>query len=99
MAEYGVECGGEQQVNISGALTFANIMSIRHDVETMLNGLSGVVHIDFSGVTRVDSSSLSLWLCILRLAEVSGLQLKPHNVPEEMSSIAGLVGLGQYLDC
>jgi len=99
MAEYAVERVSADQINISGALTFANIMRIKQDVESSLANLSGAVSIDFAGVTKVDSSSLSLWLCILRLAEALGLQLKPQNVPEEMSSIAGLVGLGQYLDC
>lgn len=97
MAEWSVERAGEDEIRLSGELRFADIMAIRKKLDQFLDKMSGEVVIDFSGVTRVDSSALSLWMCGLRHAETLGITLRSANVPAEMQSIAGLVGLNQCL--
>jgi ABC-type transporter Mla MlaB component len=64
----------QQQIKLEGELKFPVIMQVRKQLEKMLSGLSGLVHVDFSGVTGVDSSALSLWyvVCVtLRVMELS----------------------------
>lgn len=95
MADWNVERTHDLELRLSGTLTFADITAIRKTVDQRLDEMSGEISIDFSGVNRVDSSALSLWLCILRRAESLGLKLKPVNVPADMLSIADLVGLEQ----
>ncbi|MCO4759198.1 MAG: STAS domain-containing protein [Oceanospirillaceae bacterium] len=95
MAEWKVERTGDMALQLSGVLKFSDITAIREKVDQLLGEMSGEVSIDFSGVSQVDSSALSLWLCSMRRAESLGLTLKPVNVPSEMQSIAGLVGLEQ----
>ena len=95
MADWKVERTGELELQLSGALKFSDITEIRKTVDHLLGEMSGAVSVDFSGVDRVDSSALSLWLCALRRAEVLGLTLKSVNVPSDMQSIAELVGLEQ----
>ena len=97
MAEWGVERVGENEVHLTGELRFADIMAIRKTLDQLLGEMKGDVVVDFSGVTRVDSSALSLWMCGLRRAETLSLNLKAINVPAEMYSIAGLVGLNHCL--
>lgn len=97
MVDWSVERAGESEVCLTGELRFANIMSIRKSLDQLLGKMEGDVVVDFSGVTRVDSSALSLWMCGLRRAGSLNITLKPANVPAEMQSIAGLVGLSQCL--
>lgn len=97
MADWSVERAGENEVRLTGELRFVDIMSIRKTLDQLLSKMKGDVVVDFSGVTRVDSSALSLWMCGLRRAEALNITLKPANVPDEMQSIAGLVGLNQCL--
>lgn len=98
MADWSVERAGENEVRLSGELRFADIMAIRKDLDRLLDTMSDEVVVDFDGVNWVDSSALSLWLCGLRHAEAMNIRLKPINVPDEMQSIAGLVGLSQCLN-
>lgn len=97
MADWAIKPGAGNDVRVSGELRFVDIMSIRHELDQLLGSMNGEVVVDFSGVTRVDSSALSLWMCGLRRADELGITLKPINVPAEMQSIAGLVGLSQCL--
>ncbi|WP_370298233.1 lipid asymmetry maintenance protein MlaB [Pontibacterium sp.] len=97
MADWSVERAGKNEVRLTGKLQFADIMSVRERLDQLLEEMKGDVVVDFSGVTRVDSSALSLWMCGLRRAETLNITLKPVNVPDEMQSIAGLVGLSQCL--
>lgn len=85
------------QINIQGHLQFSVILTLRKQVEQLLNACSGDVEIDFSGVLSADSSALSFWLCCQRYAEQKGLSLTAANVPVQMQSFAGLVGLNNQL--
>jgi len=80
---------------LEGELVFSTVTAVRNSVERSIGAAQGVLCIDFSGVTRVDSSALSLWLCFERCADAAGVQLEVKNVPVELKSIAQLVGLEQ----
>jgi len=83
----------DQVIELIGELKFPVITPLRKQVEKLLAGLEGEVKIDFAGVTGVDSSALSFWLCCQRFAQGKNMQLSTLNVPAEMQGIAQLVGL------
>jgi ABC-type transporter Mla MlaB component len=83
----------QQQIKLEGELKFPVIMQARKQLENILSELNGLVHVDFSGVTGVDSSALSLWLCCLRYSQGNGTQLKALNMPDDLQGIMQLVGL------
>ena len=87
----------DKQILLQGKLLFSVIVTLRKQIELMLESCSGEIDIDFSGITSVDSSALSFWLCCQRFAEKKGIVLNPINVPVEMQSFAGLVGLDNQL--
>lgn len=82
-------------VLLEGELVFSSIVAVRNSVEKLIAAAQGRLCIDFTGVTRVDSSALSLWLCFERKADIAGIELEVKNVPAELKSIAQLVGLEQ----
>lgn len=81
------------QIRLIGDLIFPDIDSIRKKTEASISAQEGDFLIDFSDIGRVDSSSLSLCLCLLRLAKKQGKRLTFANLPKEMVAIADLVGL------
>lgn len=85
------------RLRLNGDLKFSVIMQVRAAMEKALAAQQGPVVVDLSGVARVDSSALSLWLCVLRIAEEGGFDMRAENVPSDLSSIAQLVGLENYL--
>ncbi|WP_432470687.1 STAS domain-containing protein [Amphritea sp. HPY] len=78
---------------LEGELVFSTITAVRDSVERSIATAQGALCIDFAGVTRLDSSALSLWLCFERKADAVGIKLEVKNVPAELKSIAQLVGL------
>ena len=85
------------QIRLTGDLIIPVIDNIRKKIEADISLKKGDCVLDFSDVNRVDSSSLSLCLCFLRLAKKQGKQLTFTNLPEEMVAIADLVGLRAIL--
>ncbi|WP_067868891.1 STAS domain-containing protein [Neptuniibacter marinus] len=83
----------EQLISLEGEFRFPVIMQARKKAENILSGCKGIVEIDFSEVTAVDSSALSFWFCCLRYVQDREIQLKAINLPLEMKGIAELVGL------
>lgn len=81
------------QIRLTGDLIIPEIDNIRKKIEAELSGKDGDCVLDFASVNRVDSSSLSLCLCFLRLAKKQSKQLTFINLPKEMIAIADLVGL------
>lgn len=99
MAEWQLDSSDASCLKLSGALTVQGIMAVRHALEKQIDKSKGDVSVDFAGVTRVDSSAMSLWLCCMRRAdERNNGRLVATNVPEELRSIAGLVGLSYCFD-
>lgn len=88
-----VEQSAAGVIALSGELLFGTIMAVRAEVEVLLSKQTGSCQLDFSAVTRVDSSSLALWLACCRLAARSNLELTAINIPSDMAAIADLVGV------
>ncbi|MGB0466319.1 MAG: STAS domain-containing protein [Pontibacterium sp.] len=96
MADGCLERSGDHELKLSGSLKFSNIMVLRSALESELGTMHSPVLVDFSEVSAVDSSALSLWCCCLRKASVQNLEIHPVNVPGDLRSIAELVGLEAY---
>lgn len=80
-------------VVVEGDLLFSTVVPKRESIVQQLQHLSGRCYLDFAKVGRVDSSALSLWLCLQRYAQSCSISLVVINLPEEMLSIAKLVGI------
>ncbi|SIT03027.1 STAS domain-containing protein [Neptunomonas antarctica] len=82
-----------KSIELVGDLVFPNIYQIRQKTEASISAQVGDCVLDFSKVGKVDSSSLSLCLCFLRLAKKQNKEVTFINLPDDMVSIADLVGL------
>ncbi|WP_299198647.1 STAS domain-containing protein [uncultured Amphritea sp.] len=87
-----VEVSGDV-ILLKGDLLFSTIMSVREALAKAVAQTDKGCVIDFAGVGRVDSSAVSLWLCLERKTRARQLTLKAVNIPAELSSIVSLVGL------
>ncbi|GAB2593132.1 STAS domain-containing protein [Nitrincola alkalisediminis] len=85
----------ESTLYLSGDIVFATVVDMRDAFVKLMNtqARDAKLSVDFSGVGRVDSSALSLWLCGLRAAKNQNIQLSPLSIPADLRSIAELVGL------
>ncbi|GGB83539.1 hypothetical protein GCM10011352_06730 [Marinobacterium zhoushanense] len=88
-----VEQSSPGVIALSGELLFGTIMAVRAEVEALLSKQTERCQLDFSQVTRVDSSALALWLACCRLAARNSLELSAINIPSDLDAIADLVGL------
>lgn len=86
------------ELTVAGDLLFSTVVEKRDALLNQLKDLTGQCRIDFSGVGRVDSSALSLWLCCQRYAQAKSLSLEVVNLPADMLSIAKLVGIDDQLN-
>jgi phospholipid transport system transporter-binding protein len=80
-------------IEISDDLVFPRIDDIRKTIEAAISANADDCIIDFINVNKVDSSSLSLCLCFLRLAKKQNKKVAFKNLPKDMVAIADLVGL------
>ncbi|BBB27269.1 STAS domain-containing protein [Amphritea japonica] len=87
-----VEFNGSSAV-LSGDLLFGTVLSVRTELEGFIDRAEKPLVIDFTQVSRVDSSAVSLWLCLQRRSKRNEVVLVAQNVPAELSSIARLAGL------
>ncbi|RTE65928.1 STAS domain-containing protein [Amphritea opalescens] len=78
---------------LKGDLLFSTIISVREALEKAFEQAGQAVVVDFAGVQRVDSSAVSLWLCLERKSRALQRPLKALNIPAELSAIVRLVGL------
>ncbi len=83
----------EGQISLKGDLTFSTIIGVREKLEKAIRAGNKEFVIDFANVSRVDSSSISLCLCCLRLAKRIDKTLHFKNLPADINAIAHLVGL------
>lgn len=82
-------------IALSGNLVFATALAARRELFRQLEQCDAQCRVDWSGVQRVDSSALSLWLSCLRFAAGRKQTLTLVSPPEGVVSIAGLVGLSE----
>jgi len=88
-----VEVLEAQGVALGGELRFATVTTVRERLERLIATGESPCVVDFSAVKSADSAALSLWLCCQREAQERDIRLEARNVPEELLSIARLVGL------
>ena len=88
-----VELREPEGLALIGDLRFATVTALRSPLERLIVTGGNRCAVDFSAVTSADSAALSLWLCCLREASRCDVELEARNVPEELLSIARLVGL------
>ncbi|GGO82885.1 hypothetical protein GCM10011348_25280 [Marinobacterium nitratireducens] len=93
-----VEIREPDGVVLRGDLRFATVTAIRSRLERLIATGNSHCAVDFAAVKSVDSSALSLWLCCQREAQRHGVTLEARRVPEELMSIARLVGLESLFD-
>ncbi|NVK44128.1 MAG: STAS domain-containing protein [Oceanospirillaceae bacterium] len=91
--EASVELREPDGISLRGDLRYATVTSIRERMEQLIATGSRRCVVDFTGVKSVDSSALSLWLCCQREAERQDVTLVARQVPDDLMSIARLVGL------
>ncbi|WP_417224747.1 STAS domain-containing protein [Amphritea sp.] len=78
---------------LKGDLLFSTIIAVRAALEKAFDQAGQTVVIDFAGVGRVDSSAVSLWLCLERKSRILQRSLTARNIPAELRAIVRLVGL------
>lgn len=92
-----VETTSSGVVRVTGDLTFATVLQVRKPLLEQLQVCGALCTLDLSGVGRVDSSALSLWLVCQRQASRLQQTLTLTGVPADFGAIAGLVGLDAEL--
>ncbi len=92
-----VETPSAGRVRVSGDLTFATVLQVRKLLLEQLQACGARCTLDLSGVDRVDSSALSLWLVCQRQAGRLRQELILTGVPADFDAIARLVGLDAEL--
>ncbi|WP_271273439.1 STAS domain-containing protein [Aliamphritea hakodatensis] len=93
MAPFSCKPHAPDTLVLSGDLIFATAEHARQVTEARLAERTGRVVMDFSEISRVDSSALAFWLSCQRLAERNDLSLEALHFPDEMVQMAELVGL------
>jgi phospholipid transport system transporter-binding protein len=83
----------EDTLLLKGDLLFSTVLSVRAALEQAVDQAQKRCIVDFAGVGRVDSSAVSLWLCLERKTRSRQLTLSAINIPDELTSIVRLVGL------
>lgn len=91
----GVERAGDV-LRVRGPVVMANVEGLLQEGRARMQGAGSVV-VDLSGVTEVDSSSISMLLQWLREAATRGHTLRVTGVPENMRSLATLYGVDELL--
>ncbi len=84
-------------LKLKGDLLFSTVVPLRKEILAWLERQSSRCVLDFTDTGRVDSSALALYLVCERAARRQGLDLCVKNLPADMASIAGLVGLDEVL--
>ena len=93
MAPFSCKPDAPDTLLLSGDLIFATAEHARQVTEACLAEREGRVVMDFSAISRADSSALAFWLSCQRLAERHNLSLEARHFPDEMVQMAELVGL------
>ena len=82
------------ELHLSGALTIANAAALCEEGKRELNG---DVVIDFSAVTEIDSTALSVIFEWQRAARQKKLHISFRNLPDSMKSLATLYGVADLV--
>lgn len=80
---------------VQGPVTANNVLSLLAQGAERFTGSR--VTVDLSGVTEVDSTALSLLLEWRREAVRNGREIRYHNLPASLRSLADLYGITELL--
>jgi len=83
------------QLSVSGSVTFANVVEITRIGLTVMSQQEPVV--DLAEITELDSAAVSMLLAWLRAAQQYGHQLRLINLPKNMISLIKLYDLTELL--
>lgn len=84
-----------QRLMLDGAVTVATHRALRDALSAQLD--SEDLHLDWSAVTAVDSSALSLILHCRREAAVRGHHLDHDQLPPGLKALAALYGVSDMI--
>jgi phospholipid transport system transporter-binding protein len=87
---------GEGRFRISGSLSFANARALLLASRRSFRGATAL-DIDLSALARSDSAGLSLLVEWSRVAQAAGQRITIRNAPEQLRSMARLVGVETLL--
>jgi phospholipid transport system transporter-binding protein len=93
IAERIVERADKWHVSGDVLVDNANLL-LNHSAAFKMNG---EIEVDFSAVDNVDTSALSLMLEWQRRALVAGCKIKFTNLPANLSSLADLYGIQDFI--
>ncbi|SDY02946.1 phospholipid transport system transporter-binding protein [Nitrosomonas halophila] len=78
----------DDQLIVDGPILFENVMRVMQAGVVRIGGRR--LEVDFTHVTEVDSSAVSMLLEWLRTAQAKGCQLRLVNLPENLRSLIKL---------
>lgn len=87
----------QDRIFISGKLTFATVTSLLEISKTQFPQ-EGCWNCDFSQVSSCDSAGLALVLEWIKMAGQRNIQIRLHQLPAQLQSIATPAGLKAVLD-
>ncbi|MEW5770450.1 MAG: STAS domain-containing protein [Pseudomonadota bacterium] len=82
-------------VRLEGDLTLAHATRLLAEGKAAIQ--AGARGVDLSGAGQLDSSAISLLLCLRRHAQASGVELELRALPESLLSLAKLYGVDEHL--
>lgn len=80
---------------LEGPITLREALAVRLEGEAMI--ASGCAVVDLAGISRVDSSALSVLLAWRRYASNSGATFELRNIPASLQSLIELYGVNALL--
>ena len=94
VAEMAILSSGELQ--IKGCMTHATVTHLLEQTSAALQSVKEW-HLNFSMVTKVDSSGIALMLAWMRMAKVKKIHLKFSHLPKPMIDLARVSGVDTLL--
>jgi len=87
----------DQQLQVSGVITFDNALGLRQQGERLISKAAEHCEIDFSQVTRAGSAALTLLFSWLRHSANLQKTLVFTNLPDDLLGVAQVSGVDQIL--
>jgi len=87
----------DQQLQVSGVITFDNALDLRLQGERLISKAAEYCEIDFSQVTRAGSAALTLLFSWLRHSANQQKALVFANLPDDLLGVAQVSGVDQIL--
>jgi len=87
----------DQQLQVSGVITFDNALDMRQQGECLISKAAEHCEIDFSQVTRAGSAALTLLFSWLRHSANLQKTLVFTNLPDDLLGVAQVSGVDQIL--